>query len=146
MQQESQRPVGEREILRSRHTVMSYELDAFGHVNNAVYLNYLEKARNDFMIQKGLGFNDFFKWGAYPLVLRAGLDFRYPARAGDRLDIDGWVAVHTATRFTLQYEIRQSDTRRLVLKGETVHVFVNKHNRPTRIPAEFREKFIGPGR
>ncbi len=47
--------------LVSYHTVTSYELDSFGHVNNAVFLNYLEKARCDFMTLKGLRFDDFFK-------------------------------------------------------------------------------------
>ena len=135
----------EREILKSSHTVMSFELDAFGHVNNAVYLNYLEKARNEFMIAKGLGFTDFFKWKKFPVLIRAALEFKSPARAGDRLLIHGWISDHSATGFTLTYEIRDEATTsasRLILKGETVHVFVDESNRPTRIPSEFSEKFI----
>ena len=30
-------------------TVRSYECDSYNHVNNAVYLNYLEHARMDFL-------------------------------------------------------------------------------------------------
>lgn len=36
-----------------------YELDSFGHVNNAVYLNYFEQAR--WNIVKELGIIDYFK-------------------------------------------------------------------------------------
>ena len=135
----------EREILKSFHTVMSFELDAFGHVNNAVYLNYLEKARNDFMIAKGLGFNDFFKWKKFPVLIRAVLEFKNPARAGDHLLIHGWISDHSATGFTLTYEIwdeAAAPASRLILKGATAHVFVDESNRPTRIPSEFNEKFI----
>jgi len=131
-----------KEILRSSHTVMSYELDAFGHVNNAVYLNYLEKARNDFMIGKGMGFGDFFRWKKFPVVIRALLEFKSPARAGDRLDIRGWISDHTATGFTLAYEIWNDSGSQLILRGETVHVFIDEGNRPTRIPTEFGERFI----
>ena len=131
-----------KEILRSSHTVMSYELDAFGHVNNAVYLNYLEKARNDFMIAKGLGFNDFFRWKKFPVVIRAALEFKRPARAGDRLMINGWISDHTTTGFTLAYEIWNDSGSQLILRGETVHVFIDGGSRPTRIPSEFSEKFI----
>ena len=130
------------EILESRHTVASYELDSFGHVNNAVFLNYLEKARCDFLALKGLQFDDFFKWRKYPVVARASLAFKYPAKAGDRLLIKGWVSRHTAASFTLQYEMFNQDTHRLILTGETFHVFVDDNNRPSRLPGEFYKKFI----
>ncbi len=128
--------------MLSFHTVMSYELDSFGHVNNAVYLNYLEKARNDFMIQKGLDFYDFFKWKLYPVVIRSVIDYKSPARAGNRLEIAGEVITHTAASFTLQYRIVDLGNKRLIATGETVHVFVNDSNRPSRIPQEFFTKFI----
>ena len=35
----------------------SYECDAYGHVNNAVYLNYLEVARHEFMRHAGIRFD-----------------------------------------------------------------------------------------
>lgn len=39
--------------------VRGYELDAFGHVNNAVYLNYLEQAR--WKIMQEIGLYEYFK-------------------------------------------------------------------------------------
>lgn len=139
-------------ILESLHTVASYELDSFGHVNNAVFLNYLEKARCDFMTLKGLHFDDFFKWRRYPLVARAVLEYKHPAKAGDKLLIKGWITKHTAASFTMQYEILLpcggdgdyvGDVgERLILTAETFHVFVDDNNRPARIPEEFLKKFI----
>lgn len=131
-----------QEILESRITVASYELDSFGHVNNAVFLNYLEKARCDFMTLKELRFDDFFKWRRYPVVGRAALEFKHPARSGDHLLVKGWFTKYTATSFTLQYEIINEDTGRLILTGETFHVFIDDNNRPSRIPEPFFEKFI----
>ena len=132
----------DKEFLSSRLTVMSYELDAFGHVNNAVFLNYLEKARNDFMIAKGLGFSHFAQWGKFPVVIRALLEYKSPARGGERLLIRGWVAHHSASGFTLKYDISEEASGRLVLIAETAHVFVNGQNRPTRIPQEFAQAFF----
>jgi len=128
--------------LSSRITVASYELDSFGHVNNAIFLNYLEKARCDFMTQKGLHFNDFFKWHRYPLVIKASLEYKRPARADDHLLVIGWITAHTQTTFTLQYQIINEETEQLILKGETVHAFVDDSNRPARIPDEFFHGFI----
>ncbi|UCH93008.1 MAG: acyl-CoA thioesterase [Candidatus Aminicenantes bacterium] len=132
----------DKEILKSYQTVASYELDSFGHVNNAVFLNYLEKARCDFMILKGLHFSDFFKWHRYPLVVRARLEYKRPAAADDKLLIKGWISHHTKASFTLQYEITNQDTGQLILTGETFHVFVDDNNRPARIPEEFKNKFL----
>jgi acyl-CoA thioester hydrolase len=129
-------------VFTSRHRVVSYELDAWGHVNNAVYLNYLEKARNDFMLQKGLEFKNFAEWGKFPVVRRASVEFIHPATSGDRLLIEGWISSHTAASFTLSYIITNEDTSRKILTGETFHVFVDKRNRPTRIPPPFLKKFI----
>ncbi|MCP4150367.1 MAG: acyl-CoA thioesterase [bacterium] len=112
-------------------------------MNNAVFLNYLEKARHDFLTKKGLQFADFFKWDKFPLVVRANLEFKYPAKAGDNLLIKGKICDHTATSFTLQYEIVNTDNQKKILSAETFHVFVNNSNRPTRIPEEFQAKFIG---
>jgi acyl-CoA thioester hydrolase len=134
-----------KDILTGYHTVASYEMDSFGHVNNAVFLNYLEKARCDFMELKGMQFSDFFKWRRYPVVKRARLDYKRPVRAGDRLEINGWISNHTQTSFTLQYEIIDTGSGQAVLTGETFHVFINDNNRPSRIPREFFEKFIAPG-
>lgn len=46
-------------IFKYNFQVRGYELDSFGHVNNAVYLNYLEQARWE-IVQK-LGILDLFK-------------------------------------------------------------------------------------
>ena len=133
-----------KQQLVSFHTVTSYEMDSFGHVNNAVFLNFLEKARCDFMILRGLEFNDFFKWKRYPVVVRAKLEYKYPAKAGDNLKINGWISHQSAASFTLQYRIFNQENQKLILTGETFHVFVDDDNRPSRIPEEFFNKFIKP--
>lgn len=140
---EKNRVLKGKEILKSCHQVASYEMDSFGHVNNAVFLNYLEKARCDFMTLKGLRFKDFFEWHRYPLVARASLEYKYPAAADDQLLINGWISHHTQASFTLQYEIINRDSGKLILTAETFHVFVDDNNRPARIPGEFKKKFLG---
>jgi len=47
--------------------VRSYELDAQGHVNYAVYLSYLEYARVATMQQLGLPFEHYFQKGTHGL-------------------------------------------------------------------------------
>lgn len=70
------------------------------------------------------------------------MEFKYPAKAGDKLLVKGAITKHTPASFTLQYEMTNEETQKLVLTGETFHVFVDDNNRPSRIPEEFYEKFI----
>ena len=46
-------------IFETDIKVRSYELDSFGHVNNANFLNYLEAARGNFLEEYGLSFKHF---------------------------------------------------------------------------------------
>ncbi len=131
-----------KEDLISFHKVMSYELDSWGHVNNAIYLNYLEKARNDFMTQKGLNFKKFSEWEVFPVLSKSLIEYKYPAIADDELIIYGTISKYTPASFTLKYQIINKNNDKIIAIGETHHVFVNKNNRPTRIPEEFMQKFI----
>ncbi|MCR4437947.1 MAG: thioesterase family protein [bacterium] len=127
--------------LVARLKVRSYELDSFGHVNNANFLHYLEFARGEFMALRGMGFADFTRWQARPVVVRACIDFRTPAFADDLLRIQGAITSWGRARFTLSYVIYNETRRRLCAEAETVMAFVNIAGRPVAIPQAFREAF-----
>ena len=75
-------------IFRSELQVRGYELDAYGHVNNAVYLNYAEYARWC-MIEEVTGGQDYFQKNACaPVVARVEIDYKKPCYLGDRLQIE----------------------------------------------------------
>jgi acyl-CoA thioester hydrolase len=121
--------------------VRSYELDSYGHVNNAVYLNYLEFARGEFLLQKGLSFNDFHKWKAFPNVIKVEIVYKSPAFYNDSLEIRGRISKWTYTSFTMDKEIYNLTTGRVSAVAGVVLVFVGENQRPTAIPNEFKEKF-----
>ena len=129
-------------IFITSHTVRSYELDSFGHVNNAIFMNFLERARGDYLVQKNLKFNDFSVWNKFPLVFKASIEFKYPANADDVLTIKGWFSSNSVTRFSIRYEISLQENSRIIATAETQHVFVDENNKPTRMPKIFAEKFL----
>ncbi len=53
--------------FETRLQVRGYELDSYGHVNNAVYLQYLEQARWEVM--QNLGILDHFRENGWMLVV-----------------------------------------------------------------------------
>jgi YbgC/YbaW family acyl-CoA thioester hydrolase len=54
--------------------VKGYELDSFGHVNNSVYLNYLEQARWEIMKELGL-YEYFKKTGSFLILIEANIKY-----------------------------------------------------------------------
>jgi len=125
-----------------RLEVRSYELDSFGHVNNAVFLNYLEAAREDYLKQVGLSFDDFQRWGAFPVVRRASLEFLSPLRANDRIIIAGEMTPLRRTGFRAHQVILQADTEARVLDATLELVFTDRAGRPIAVPRAFREGLL----
>jgi acyl-CoA thioester hydrolase len=86
------------------------DCDAMGHVNNAVYLTYLEETRFAFWRARGL--ERSADHGLRPedgalgvIVARVEIDYRRAAKHGDQLRIHIGVAAIGRTSFTYEYEI-----------------------------------------
>jgi acyl-CoA thioester hydrolase len=69
--------------------VRDYECDMQGVVNNAVYQNYLEHARHEFLKSRGLDFAQLTADGIIVVVVRAEIDYLRSLRSGDKF----WVSV-----------------------------------------------------
>jgi acyl-CoA thioester hydrolase len=100
-----------------RERVRFRDLDAMGHVNNAVFLTYLEQARFHFLEHLGLARVE----EEPPLILaRVEIDFRAPAEFGEDVAI-GVRAGRVGTKsFELEFELRVG--RRLVAEARSVQV------------------------
>ena len=63
--------------LRVRH----YEMDALGHVNNAVYQSYLEQAAIEHSEHLGLTLDNYRQWGSVFVMRRLAIDYMRTAIA-----------------------------------------------------------------
>ncbi|MFD7437209.1 acyl-CoA thioesterase [Streptomyces sp. NPDC059861] len=109
------------------------DMDAYGHVNNVVFLRYLEEARIDFLFRP----DKEFKQGS--VVARHEIDYkRQLVHRHAPVDIELWVTEIRAASFTLTYEVK--DGEQLYVRASTVIVpFDFEAQRPRRITAEERE-------
>ncbi|HEY3283125.1 MAG TPA: thioesterase family protein [Armatimonadota bacterium] len=124
--------------LRAR----SYEMDSFGHVNNAVYLQYLEAARCEYLLQRGVSFADFARWGVAPVLVHASLDYRSPCRCDDLLRFHARAVPHRRTGFGFEYLVTNQTTGATALTARLQFVFTNAQTgRPTRPPEAFLAAF-----
>lgn len=108
-------------------------MDAYGHVNNVVFLRYLEEARIDFLFRP----DKEFKQGS--VVARHEIDYkRQLVHRHAPVDIELWVTEIRAASFTLTYEVKDGD--QIYVRASTVIVpFDFEAQRPRRITAEERE-------
>jgi acyl-CoA thioester hydrolase len=112
------------------------DLDALGHVNNAVYLSYVESARLDYM-QEVLGPLELQELG---IVAEARIAFRAPSLLGETLSIGMRVAGIGAKSIRFEFEIHGDDGR-LVADGSTVHVTLDHATRSSiPVPDDWRSK------
>ncbi|GAA3852817.1 acyl-CoA thioesterase [Streptomyces sp. NPDC003631] len=109
------------------------DMDAYGHVNNVVFLRYLEEARIDFLFRP----DKQFKQGS--VVARHEIDYkRQLVHRHAPVDVELWVTDIKAASFTLTYEVKDPD--QIYVRASTVIVpFDFEAQRPRRITAEERE-------
>jgi YbgC/YbaW family acyl-CoA thioester hydrolase len=121
-------------------TVRSPEIDSFGHVNHAVFLNYLEHARYLALEEAGLDWSSLADEGWQIFVVRIELDYLAEATRGDGLLIRTWAASFRRTTMVLAQEIvRDDDPEILVARAQVTAVWIGYDGRPTRVPAHIRE-------
>ncbi|KPC62614.1 acyl-CoA thioesterase [Streptomyces chattanoogensis] len=85
------------------------DADAYGHINNALYLRYMEEARTR-MFQEVLPADEEGRRQNAFVVSRSVIDYRAPLRYRDEpVDVHVWVAKSGAATFELAYEIRDAD-------------------------------------
>ena len=71
-------------IFERDFQVRDYECDLQGIVNNAVYQNYLEHTRNEFLRERGPDLKALHDTGIDAVVARIEIDYKFPLRPNDR--------------------------------------------------------------
>lgn len=77
------------------------DLDAFGHVNNTLYLRYIEEARFQWMASKGVPIGG----ESYPVVVTIGCTFLRPVFYPETLRVDCYIAEPGRSSFMAYYKI-----------------------------------------
>jgi len=118
----------------TRVTVRSYELDSLGHVNHAVYLNWLEHARMRLLDDMGLTLDELFHRQWLPTVVRIEVDYRSEARVGQTLRIETWMDGFGRSSVTVGQRVLAEADDRLVAEAKVIAVFVGRDGKPIPVP------------
>lgn len=90
-------------------TVRGYELDALGHVNQAVYMQYAEHGRWEFLLAAGLQPDKLQAARVGPVVLETTIKYRRELRGGDEFRVTCEFAWGTGKTFRIRQEMIRVD-------------------------------------
>lgn len=125
--------------------VRTSELDSFGHVNHAVYLNYFEHARFEALAEAGFTWSvlEERRWAIF--VVRIEVDYLAEVRREDQLLIRTWADSFRRTSMLLAQEmVRADDPGTMVARARVTAVWIGPDRKPMRVPREVREGLTRP--
>jgi len=141
-----------------------HEADLLGHINNAVYLHYMEQAAIEHASSLGLTVDASRAFGGVFVARRHEIEFLRAAFPGDVVRVQTWLLEPHGARVTRCYQIsRVADSagepftgrmpRReapliaqdVLVRAVTEWVFMSEEGRPRRIPEGILALFAQAG-
>ena len=128
-----------KEIFETSVEIRFADIDAMGHVNNAVYFSYFEQARMAYFKERVARIWDWNEDGV--IVARNEIDYVFPVFLNDRMVIRLWVEHVGSKSFTVCYRVVVGE--RLCATGKSVLVCFNHKNKATQVlPEAWRTIFL----
>ena len=111
-------------------SVRDYELDSFGVINNAVYQNYLEHNRHQFLESQGLKLTAYFEQGLSPVITKAEIEYRSSLLSRDDFVVSLRLALLNKVKFIFLQEIQSLPNKTLILSARITGTILNSSDRP----------------
>ena len=110
------------------------DMDAYQHVNNAVYFRYFEDVRIAYFEKVGVNAH-MEATNQGPILASTRCDFRAPLQFPDKIRIATNVVEIHDKRFRMKYIVHSEQLGRAVAEGEALIVYYNYNDRKScRIP------------
>lgn len=106
--------------------VRDYECDIQGVVNNANYQHYLEHARHEFLISKGISFARLHDEGIDLIVTRVEIDYKYPLRSTDKFVVTVDIQRDGNVRLAFIQNIYRIPDKKHIVHGRVTGVSTKK--------------------
>jgi len=124
--------------------VRDYECDIQGIVNNAVYLNYMEQTRHEFLLSKGISFIKLHQKGIDPVVAKIEVNYKTSLTSDDVFLSKMSMRKDGIKHVFLQEIIRKEDmTTAVSARVEVVTLINGKLTRGEQLDAILQEKENG---
>jgi acyl-CoA thioester hydrolase len=119
-------------------SVRDYECDLQGVVNNAVYQNYLEHARHEYLKSIGIDFAALAAQGVNLVVTRVEIDYKSSLTSGDRFVVEVRPERLSPVRIGFRQDIYRLPDRKAAVKALVTGTALNSKGRP-QLPEELKD-------
>lgn len=120
----------EKEVFSLEMSVRDYECDLQAVVNNAVYQNYLEHARHEYLKSVGIDFAALSAQGINLVVTRIEIDYKTSLVSGDRFLVEVRPERISPVRIGFRQDIFRLPDRKLVIRAQVTGTSLNAKGRP----------------
>lgn len=114
-----------------------HDTDCAGVVYYANYLKYLEEARTEILVSKGINPKQLAQDGIGFAVAKVEIEYKSPARYQDRISIRSSILKTKLSTIQFKQSIYRDDT--LLANATVTVVFVGKDFRPIPIPSDIKQ-------
>ena len=113
-------------------TVRDYECDLQGIVNNAVYLNYLEHTRHQYLLSKKIDFAKLHTEGIDLVVSRIEIDYKFSLSSDDNFVVKVNTYKEGHLRLIFEQDIYKLPENKHVVHAKVIGVGLKK-GRPMKV-------------
>ena len=122
--------------------IHTFHIDFLGHVNNGVYVQWMEIGRTKLLEAAGMVTAEILKQSFAPLLVQTNITYKVPLYLGDHARIDVWLSELRNTTGILQFRF-YNKTSVLVAEGYQRGLFIDtKTMLPRRLLPEERAMFL----
>src|SRR5688572_1128855 len=113
--------------------IHTFHIDYLGHVNNGVYIQWMEIGRTKLLEAAGMVTAEIFKQSFAPLLVETHIAYKLPLYLGDHVHVKVWLSEMRNTTGILQFRFYNGQGTR-VAEGNQRGLFVDtKTMQPRRL-------------
>jgi acyl-CoA thioester hydrolase len=147
LSQPQERRVGEWDLpapYLALIAVAAADIDAYEHVNNAVYMSWFDRAAWEHSAALGLPIEKCLQLDRGMAVLRSVISYLRPALLGDTIRVATWLLpADGKLRVRRRFQVRREAGEETLARGEIEYACIElSSGRPVRWPAEFKERYV----
>jgi acyl-CoA thioester hydrolase len=125
--------------------VKFHEVDMLGVCNNAVYFNYFEDARIDYLqtLARKYSFEKFLQNESFVIMAHNEIDYINSAYLNDELTVYSRIVKVSKSSFSFDHYILRDSDKKDIAKGRGVIVHINKNSKKSMpLPEEFHRAIL----
>jgi len=123
--------------------VTAEHIDSYRHVNNSVYLKWMDECARAHSLAVGIDCDQAFDFGYGMAVRESRVTYFVVAHEADNLSVGVWVAANDGKlRIQREFQIIRLADQATLIRAQIDYVCINvRTGKPAKMPIEFRKRY-----